>query len=103
MRNLCVCACMRARTCVRACVRVMFACGAGFAAASSFMVKDKRMPLMNEIVDVLEAVTEDVEEWVVCTCALARVHMHRYMRAHIHACVLFDLCLRASMRCWLSL
>lgn len=34
-------------------------------AASSFMVKDKRMPLMNEIVDVLEAVTEDVEEWVV--------------------------------------
>ena len=30
------------------------------------MVKDKRMPLMNEIVDVLEAVTENVEEWVVC-------------------------------------
>lgn len=34
-------------------------------AASSFMVKDKRMPMMNEIVDVLESVTENVEEWVV--------------------------------------
>jgi len=81
------------------CVRVTFACGAGFAAASSFMVKDKRMPLMNEIVDVLEAVTEDVEEWVVCICAQARVHMHRPMRAHIHVCVLHDVCLRASIRC----
>ena len=29
------------------------------------MVKDKRMPMMNEIVDVLESITEDVEEWVV--------------------------------------
>lgn len=34
-------------------------------AASTFMVKDKRMPMMNEIVDVLESVTENVEEWVV--------------------------------------
>jgi len=34
-------------------------------AAASFMVKDKRMPMMNEIVDVLESITEDVEEWVV--------------------------------------
>jgi len=33
--------------------------------AQSFMVKDKRMPMMNEIVDVLESVTEDLEEWVI--------------------------------------
>merc|ERR1719310_103677 len=34
-------------------------------ASQTFMVKDKRVPMMNEIVDVLEAVTEDTEEWVV--------------------------------------
>jgi len=34
-------------------------------AATSLLVKDKRMPMMNEIVDVLESVTEDLEEWVV--------------------------------------
>jgi hypothetical protein len=32
--------------------------------AQSFMVKDKRVPMMNEIVDVLESVAEDVDEWV---------------------------------------
>jgi hypothetical protein len=39
------------------------------------MVKDKRMPLMNEIVDVLEAVTENVEEWVVCVYIYEWVHV----------------------------
>ena len=61
---LCPCPCARVsvsvsvcpRVCVQMCVR---------AAAASFMVKDKRMPMMNEIVDVLESITEDVEEWVV--------------------------------------
>ena len=51
------------------------------------------MPLMNEIVDVLEAVTEDVEEWVVCICAQARVHMHRPMRlTYMFACCMMYAC-----------
>lgn len=35
------------------------------ASTCGVQVKDKRMPMMNEIVDVLESVAEDVDEWVV--------------------------------------
>ena len=34
-------------------------------ATCNVQVKDKRVPMMNEIVDVLESVAEDVDEWVV--------------------------------------